>query len=181
MRKTSDGVALGDGGRGLLQLIDRLDGYLNSPEQIELRDELLSALRAHGAPEGDAAHRAEVIDGCIKLVEQWHDGVKNPAMWMASAAGAMTAARLLLADGVALDARPSTALDVTLTKDEAEYIAAFINDSAESDDEVARLMVGDGHAGYGLYVSDPDYPEEGAVLVKNLPAPVSGVKEDANG
>lgn len=63
------------------------------------------------------------------------------------------------------------ALDVTLTKDEAEYIAAFVNDSAEQDDEVLRLMVGDGHSGYGLYVSDPDYPEEGAILVKNMPAP----------
>lgn len=69
-----------------------------------------------------------------------------------------------------------TALDVTLTKDEAEYIAAFVSDSAEQNDEVLRLMVGDGHSGYGLYVSDPDYPEEGAILVKNMPTP-DGVKE----
>jgi hypothetical protein len=62
-------------------------------------------------------------------------------------------------------------LDATLTKDEAEYIAAFIADENATDDEVVRLMVGDGHAGYGLYAAHPDYAEEGAVLVKNLPNP----------
>ena len=61
-----------------------------------------------------------------------------------------------------------TGLDVTLTKDEAEYIAGFISDDATTGDDVVRLLVGDGHAGYGLYAAHPEYPEEGAVLVKEL-------------
>lgn len=65
----------------------------------------------------------------------------------------------------------NTRLDVTLTKDEAEYIAAFIADESGTGDDVVRLMVGDGHAGYGLYAAHPEYPEEGAILVKNLPEP----------
>lgn len=64
-----------------------------------------------------------------------------------------------------------TALDLTLTKEEAEGLAAVIDAELESDDDTVRLMVGDGHSGYGLYAAHPEYPEEGAILVKNLPAP----------
>lgn len=66
-----------------------------------------------------------------------------------------------------------TALDVTLTKAELERITAFVgDDDTEADDDAVRLLIGDGHGGYGLYASCPDYPEEGAILVKSLPAPV---------
>jgi len=64
-----------------------------------------------------------------------------------------------------------TLLDVTLTKDEAEHIAAFITEEAGPGDGAVRLMVGDGHAGYGLYAADPEYPDEGAILVKSMEAP----------
>lgn len=67
-------------------------------------------------------------------------------------------------------------IDITLTKDEAEYIAAFIADENESDDEVVRLLVGAGHAGFGLYAWHPyawhpEYQDEGSVLIKSLPTP----------
>lgn len=64
-----------------------------------------------------------------------------------------------------------TALDLTLTQAEAQNIAAFLGDDAESEAEAVRLLIGDGHSGYGLYVAHPDYPEEGALLVKRLPEP----------
>lgn len=68
---------------------------------------------------------------------------------------------------------PCTLLDMTLTNDEAEYIAAFTNKYQEKDDDVVRLIVGSGHSGYGLYASDPNYAEEGSVFIKLLPAPAA--------
>lgn len=66
---------------------------------------------------------------------------------------------------------PPCSLDITLTRDEAEYIAAFIDsENYTAVDDVVRLMVGDGHSGPGLYASHPEYPEECAVLVKKLAA-----------
>lgn len=63
------------------------------------------------------------------------------------------------------------ALDVTLTRDEAEYIAAFIDPELhERDDDVVRLLVGGGHSGHGLYAAHPEYSEEGSVFVKSLAA-----------
>ena len=65
------------------------------------------------------------------------------------------------------------ALAVTLTRNELEYVAAFLSDEegTERDDEAVLLLVGDGHSGYGLYAAHPEYPEEGAILVKNMPEP----------
>jgi len=62
-------------------------------------------------------------------------------------------------------------LDVTLTRDEAEYIAAFIADENDADDDVVQLIVGAGHSGFGLYVWHPEYQEEGSVLIKVLLEP----------
>lgn len=82
--------------------------------------------------------------------------------------------------GVPASAPLRTALDLTLTQGEAQNITAFLDDDAESDAEVVRLLIGDGHSGYGLYAAHPDYPGEGAMLVKNLPAP-DGVKGPDHG
>lgn len=84
-----------------------------------------------------------------------------------------------MADANKLGAGPlRTALDVTLTKDELEYVAAFLADDAERDDDAVRLVIGNGHSGYGLYAAHPEYPEEGAILVKNLPAPSGVIASD---
>lgn len=50
--------------------------------------------------------RRELVASWTTLIDQWHDGVKNPDMWMAAAAGALTAARALLTHGVMVDAEP---------------------------------------------------------------------------
>jgi hypothetical protein len=63
-----------------------------------------------------------------------------------------------------------TALDLTLTNEEVGGLAAFLDDDLERDDAV-RLLIGDGHSGYGLYASHPEYPDEGAIIIKNLPEP----------
>jgi len=56
------------------------------------------------------------------------------------------------------------ALDVTLTEEESE----FLRDSIGTDDVSSiRLTVGHGHSGYGLYVSNVDYQDEGASLIAN--------------
>lgn len=77
----------------------------------------------------------------------------------------------------------STALDVTLTKDEAEYIAAFVTAEHAEDlgpgDDVVRLLVGDGHSGHGLYAAHPEYPEEGAIFVKAIESVELEVQCDA--
>lgn len=86
------------------------------------------------------------------------------------------------------DARPSAAfyfrreaapartqMDLTLTRGEVSEISAFIDNDVDRDDDVVRLLLGDGHSGYGLYAAHPEYPEEGAILIKNLPAPAGVV------
>lgn len=77
----------------------------------------------------------------------------------------------------ALD-RMCTPLDVTLMRYELERLAAFLTDDMEKDDEAVRLLIGDGHSGYGLYAAHPEYPEEGAILVKNLLVP-NGAQDNA--
>lgn len=69
-----------------------------------------------------------------------------------------------------------TALDLTLTNLELRSLAAFDDPDEADDGDAIRLLIGDGHSGYGLYVAHPEYPEEGAILVKELPNP-SGVPE----
>ena len=65
----------------------------------------------------------------------------------------------------------TTPLDITLTRDEAEYIAAFIStEDQEPGDDAVRLLVGPGHSGYGLYAAHPEYPEEGAIFIKATPS-----------
>lgn len=74
------------------------------------------------------------------------------------------------------------ALDVTLTRDEAEYIAAFIDPECQTEvDDVVRLMVGGGHSGHGLYAAHPEYPEEGAVFVKAVAAPEAPAQAELTG
>jgi hypothetical protein len=61
----------------------------------------------------------------------------------------------------------TTERDFTLTEEQA----AFLRDSIGADDPASiRLQIGDGHAGFGLYVSHTDYPEEGSSLVCPLRA-----------
>lgn len=73
---------------------------------------------------------------------------------------------------------PRMALDLTLTKEEAEGLASFLDCDLESDDDTVRLLIGHGHSGYGLYAAHPEYPEEGAILVTNMPAPDGGAAAD---
>lgn len=61
--------------------------------------------------------------------------------------------------------------DVVLDEDAADLLRQTIGD--DEDASPVRLMVGAGHSGYGLYVSSADYPEEGAVLLREMPAPAA--------
>ena len=71
-------------------------------------------------------------------------------------------------------------LNLTLTRTEVEYIAAFVSaEDNEPNDDVVTLMVGGGHSGYGLYATHPEYPEEGAVFVRTLAPTEAKPAQDA--
>ena len=61
------------------------------------------------------------------------------------------------------------AFDVTLDEAAVEMLNAFTSPLPPSLDEYneLRLMLGEGHSGYGLYLSMAEYPEEGAELLVN--------------
>jgi hypothetical protein len=63
----------------------------------------------------------------------------------------------------------TVALDVTLDEAAVEMLNAFSSPLPPSLDEYneLRLMLGEGHSGYGLYLSLADYPEEGSELLVN--------------
>lgn len=62
----------------------------------------------------------------------------------------------------------SVALNVTIEGEAAKLLAAMLEPALNGDDPTPiRFMVGNGHSGYGLYVADDEYPEEGANLLVN--------------
>jgi len=62
------------------------------------------------------------------------------------------------------------ALDVTLEGDEARALYDLFGDDRE-DLSPVRLLVGDGHSGYGLYVALAEYQDEGAELIASIIPP----------
>jgi hypothetical protein len=58
-------------------------------------------------------------------------------------------------------------LDLTLTNLELRNLAAF-DDQDEDESDAIRLLIGNGHSGYGLYVAHPEYLDEGTILIKEL-------------
>jgi hypothetical protein len=66
----------------------------------------------------------------------------------------------------------AVALDVTLDEAAVEMLNAFSSPSPDLDDySELRLMLGEGHSGYGLYLSLAEYPEEGSELLVNTHPP----------
>lgn len=65
----------------VLDLVEKLDGYLTSPEQIALRDALLAALIPDGVPGTQAPHIEEALRQCAQALawlafgecRGWHD------------------------------------------------------------------------------------------------------------
>jgi hypothetical protein len=74
----------------------------------------------------------------------------------------------------ALAAQPApvqpVALDVTIDGDEAKALYDLMGDDRE-DLSPVRLLVGDGHSGYGLYVALAEYQDEGAELIASITPP----------
>lgn len=70
------------------------------------------------------------------------------------------------------EAAQAEAFDVTLNETEAKALRDMLGD--EGDDAIAvRMLVGPGHSGYGLYVAQAEYQDEGAILVHGMPAPAA--------
>lgn len=63
-------------------------------------------------------------------------------------------------------------LDVTLDEAQAKVLRDHIV-IGDDDDDVApiRLLVGSGHSGYGLYLAQAEYQDEGSVLLHEMPTP----------
>ncbi len=65
------------------------------------------------------------------------------------------------------------ALDVSLDQAACELLFAMVSPSTPEDKDYSeiRLQLGDGHSGWGLYVSMAEYPEEGSTLLAVTPPP----------
>ena len=61
-----------------------------------------------------------------------------------------------------------TTLDVTLDEKTVRFLSHLIDATDDEFPEV-RLTSGNGHSGFGLYVSFAEYPEEGSELLTPLP------------
>jgi len=61
--------------------------------------------------------------------------------------------------------------DVTIEDEPAKMLKAFLTSPLDGDEDptLIRLLLGDGHSGYGLYLAAAEYPEEGAQLLAALP------------
>ena len=72
------------------------------------------------------------------------------------------------------------AFDVIIEDEEA--LAALRDTVVQSDGDLTaiRLLVGNGHAGYGLYVCVVEYQEEGAFLLAHTSPPASKPLTDAD-
>jgi len=75
----------------------------------------------------------------------------------------------------ALPAQPAepvnaAGFDVTIDDEPAKMLRAFLTSPLEGDDDPTpiRLLLGDGHSGYGLYLAAAEYPEEGAQLLAKI-------------
>jgi hypothetical protein len=62
------------------------------------------------------------------------------------------------------------AFEVVLTDEETSFLRAFMGEDEGEAPSPIRLQIGDGHDGYGVYVSLVDYPEEGSSLLTTLAA-----------
>ncbi len=68
--------------------------------------------------------------------------------------------------------------NVTIEGDSAKMLAAMLEPALDGDDPTPiRLMSGNGHSGYGIYVADDEYPEEGAELLVNITQPMQPKQE----
>jgi len=60
--------------------------------------------------------------------------------------------------------------DVSIDDDKAKFLWDMLGEDREDLCDV-RLLAGQGHSGYGLYVASADYPEEGAELLATITPP----------
>jgi hypothetical protein len=120
----------------------------------------------HHAPAVAPAHPA--IELAHRLSEAINRCGTSPELTAASAlCGLLFAQVRELIDKQASNASAPT-IDLRLDEDEADMLRQTIG--LDGDACAVRLHIGAGHSGRGVYVSADDYPEEGSVLLKSLPA-----------
>jgi hypothetical protein len=72
----------------------------------------------------------------------------------------------------AVQAPQPAPFDVTLDEEQVKLLRDTIVIGDDADDLAPiRLVTGDGHSGYGLYLAQAEYQEEGAVLLAAMPKP----------
>lgn len=70
----------------------------------------------------------------------------------------------------ATQGQAASGFDVTIDDEPAKMLKAFLTSPLDGDDDPTpiRLLLGDGHSGYGLYLAAAEYPEEGAELLCSI-------------
>lgn len=70
-----------------------------------------------------------------------------------------------------IDQKLATLMDVTIEDESAQLLYDMVAPpDGEKECIAVRLLLGNGHSGFGLYVASADYPEEGAMLLAPVAA-----------
>ena len=70
--------------------------------------------------------------------------------------------------------------DVTLDETQATLLRDWLGDDKDEAASI-RLLIGPGHSGYGLYVAQAEYQDEGAILLCSIPEHVEPSSINAKG
>jgi hypothetical protein len=63
----------------------------------------------------------------------------------------------------------ATAFDVTIEDEALKILDDMVSPSVDDECNPIRLLVGEGHSGYGVYIASADYPDEGANFLVPTP------------
>jgi hypothetical protein len=98
--------------------------------------------------------------------------LKSNDTWGSSIREAKEKAITAIKESLAQPEQEPVALNVTIEGEAAKLLSAMLEPALDGDDPTAiRLMIGNGYSGYGLYVADDEYPEEGSELLVNTTPP----------
>ena len=166
-------------------MLPSLVSYADYCGQVGFREAIWYAMRQQTPPPSASARSARnrVLEEAIKAVQQCHGGpvgAGDGATFLVGNTGnAIGAIQALKTPDD--DVEPELKLDVTLSTDETDDLRCLLGrlGSGVSYDAIGRVRFRIGEIRdvdgdtvtqeYGLLACDADYPEEGYILLKNLP------------
>lgn len=160
--------------KGLHDVADRADeeGYFGEADLLQNAANLLKRLAALHPQPAPVVAVDEVMERAAFVAEAKRRGW-TPGDFMLGAYAGWLAAR----------SAPAVAEKVPLTVYLDEEMSGLLRQTIGDDGEPSaiRLEVGDGHSGWGLYVSLAEYPEEGAIQLAPIGGSGSAQEGQANG